>query len=74
MERCSENLSPLLREISATVSDIRRLHDFLWHSETLMQKSSKFLKNSVIQMGPFVKVQINVESWSQSSTPLPPGL
>ena len=36
-----------------------------------MQKGSKFLKNSVIQMGPFVKVQIHVDSCSQSTTPPP---
>ena len=34
-----------------------------------MPKGSEFLKNSVIEMGPFVKVQIYVESRSQSSTP-----
>ena len=34
-----------------------------------MPKGSEFLKNSVIQMGPFVKVKIHVESQSQSSTP-----
>ena len=36
-----------------------------------MQKGSKFFKNSVMQRGPFVKVQIHVQSRSQSSTPLP---
>ena len=36
-----------------------------------MQKGLKLLRSSVIQMGPFVKVQIHAESWSQSSTPLP---
>ena len=37
-----------------------------------MQKGSKFLKNSVMQMGPVIKAQIHVESRSQSSTPPPP--
>ena len=34
-----------------------------------MQKGSKFLKNSVTQIGPFDKIQIHVASRSQSSTP-----
>ena len=40
-----------------------------------MPKGSEFLKNSFVQIGPFVKVQIHVESRSQSSTrpPSSPG-
>ena len=35
----------------------------------MLAKGFEILEYSVIQMGPFVKVQIHVESQSQSSTP-----
>ena len=35
-----------------------------------MQMGSKFLKNFVIHMGPYVKALIRIESRSQSSTSL----
>ena len=43
-------------------SGLHPLIDMVTKLPEIMQKGWKFLKNSVIQMGPFVKVQIHVES------------
>ena len=49
-------------QIDLATSNRHKLQTFLRNFQKFMPKGWKFLKNSVIQIGPFVKVQNHVES------------